>query len=174
MKTTKIIKAILYIIIGLTIIFIHAHFVQYLKYYISSIMIMYGFFEILINAIEDKEFYKKYPPYFGIIEIFIGLIMIFKINNYEDVCVIWAIWSIFRESFQIQEIFEKKIKLLPAILMAVETLVVLSFSTMMLIEPGEHQARFHAYLLVIELLLSGGLLLFESYLLKEKKEKKEN
>ena len=62
--------------------------------------------------------------------------------------------SICRESFEIFEIINELKHLLPRILSGVESIAVIVFSIMLILEPGEHHAMIHVYLLLVELVFS--------------------
>ncbi|MDE7301134.1 MAG: hypothetical protein K2N47_03095, partial [Clostridia bacterium] len=99
--------------------------------------------------------------YWNIVEILIGLTLIIFVSHEESpypvVCVAWATWSILRETRELVEIteeFKERPTILGkvvSILSVLESLTVIAFSITMIIEPGEHHAMIHMYLLAVEL-----------------------
>ena len=93
----------------------------------------------------------------------IGLVLIVFVETgdeevtYAVVCVCWAIWSILREARELVEVTEELKAKKPiackivAIVNMLESLTVVALSLTMLIEPGEHHAKIHLYLLAVEL-----------------------
>ena len=76
------------------------------------------------------------------------------IEEYATVCVIWAVWSILRESIELQEIVEGELHPVLGVVSGLESVAVIVLSVMLMIEPGEHHAMIHSYLLCVELVLS--------------------
>lgn len=134
-----------------------------LRYFIGGLMIFYGVEEIIFTAFKNKKHYSIGSLYWNIVEIVIGLTLIVFIETgeteitYAVVCVGWAIWSILRETRELVEATEelKENRLIPCKIVAVanllESLTVIALSLTMLIEPGEHHAKIHLYLLAVEL-----------------------
>ena len=81
-------------------------------------------------------------------------VLLFVNFSYESVCVIWATWSILRESYEIKEIACELKNIVPKVISGVESIVVIVFSILLLIEPGHHHALIHLYLLLAELLIT--------------------
>ena len=132
--------------------------IEVLRYFIGGLMVFYGVEEIIYTAIKNKKHYSINTLYWNIIEIAIGLtLIIFVETSYAVVCVCWAIWSILRETRELVELTEelKENKLvickIVAIVNLLESLTVIALSLTMVIEPGEHHAKIHLYLLAVEL-----------------------
>ena len=132
--------------------------IEVLRYFIGGLMVFYGVEEIIYTAIKNKKHYSINTLYWNIIEIAIGLtLIIFVETSYSVVCVCWAIWSILRETRELVELTEelKENKLvickIVAIVNLLESLTVIALSLTMVIEPGEHHAKIHLYLLAVEL-----------------------
>lgn len=134
-----------------------------LRYFIGGLMIFYGVEEIILTVFKNKKHYSISSLYWNIVEIVIGLTLIVFIETgdsevtYAVVCVGWAIWSILRETRELVEATEdlKQTKLIACKIVAVfnllESLTVIALSLTMIIEPGEHHAKIHLYLLAVEL-----------------------
>ena len=137
--------------------------IEVLRYFIGGLMMFYGVEEILYAVFKNKKHYSAHSLYWNIIEIAIGLTLIAFVEieevavAYAIVCVCWAVWSILRETRELVEVAEelKKNKLIVCRIVAVvnllESLTVIALSLTMLIEPGEHHAKIHLYLLGVEL-----------------------
>lgn len=137
--------------------------IEALRYFIGGLMVFYGVEEIILTAIKNKKHYAIESLFWNVIEIVIGFTLIVFVEEsetnvaYAIVCVSWAIWSILRESRELVEAAEvlKEGNLVPckvvAIVNIIESLVVIAFSLTMIMEPGEHHAKIHLYLLAVEL-----------------------
>ena len=137
--------------------------IEVLRYFIGGLMIFYGVEEIVLNVFKNKKHYSIHSLYWNIIEIAIGTTLVVFVETgdievtYAVVCVGWAIWSILREAREIVELTEelKHNKLITckvvAIVNLLESLTVIAMSLTMIIEPGEHHAKIHLYLLAVEL-----------------------
>lgn len=137
--------------------------IEVLRYAIGGLMIFYGVEEIIHTAVKHEKHYSIHTLYWNIIEMLIGLVLIVFVETGEEevtyavVCVCWAIWSILRESRELVEVTEELKAKKPiackivAIVNMLESLTVVALSLTMLIEPGEHHAKIHLYLLGVEL-----------------------
>ena len=166
MKVYGIIRTSIYwALTALVIVFISTLAqIEVLRYFIGGLMIFYGVEEIALTAIKSKKHYEIHALYWNLVEILIGLTLVVFVETgdtevtYAVVCVGWAIWSILRETRELIEVTEelKENKLIPckivAIVSLLESLTVIALSLTMLIEPGEHHAKIHLYLLAVELL----------------------
>lgn len=137
--------------------------IEVLRYFIGGLMVFYGVEEIIHTAVKNEKHYNINTLYWNIIEIVIGITLIAFVETgeievtYAVVCVGWAMWSILRETHELVEATEelKESKLIPCKIVAIvnllESLTVIALSLTMLIEPGEHHAKIHLYLLAVEL-----------------------
>ena len=171
------IKLIVYVALAICVFIFREKLVEHLKYFIGGLMLLYGLEEILFEIVfRDKHFWHKDKIYLGIIEITFGITLL-VINlpyeaDYEAVCVVWATWSIVRESFEIKELVTEIKSWTLTFLSGAESIAVIVFSVMLILEPGEHHAMIHIYLLLLELLLTPLIPLLDEILL-ERKHKKE-
>ena len=132
---------------------------------------MYGTLGILALTLEKvKPIYEGHGFLFYAVEILLGLTTLFFIEEYETVCIIWAVWSILRESVELQEIVSGELHISLGILSGVESVAVIVLSVMLMIEPGEHHAMIHSYLLCVELVLTGVIPMISSVLKPEEHE----
>lgn len=137
--------------------------IEVLRYFIGALMIAYGLEEILYTVFKNKKHFSIHSLYWNLIEIVIGLTLILFVETedhnvtYAVVCVSWAIWSILRETRELVEVTEQikehkhPLSRIVAIINIVESLTVIALSLTMIIEPGEHHAKIHLYLLAVEL-----------------------
>ena len=137
--------------------------IEVLRYAIGGLMIFYGVEEIILTAVKHEKHYSIHSLYWNLIEILIGLVLIVFVETedeevtYAVVCVCWAIWSILREARELVEVTEELKERKPllskiaSIVNMLESLLVIALSLTMLIEPGEHHAMIHLYLLAVEL-----------------------
>lgn len=159
MKAYKFIRTGVFLALAaVTLIFLHT-FVENLHYFIGALMVFYGVEEIVYTAFHEKKHFSVRSLYWNIVEILIGSTLIIFVSHepYPVVCVAWATWSILRETRELVEIteeFKHKPTVLGKIISIVsvlESLIVIAFSITMIIEPGEHHAMIHMYLLAVEL-----------------------
>ena len=137
--------------------------IEVLRYFIGGLMVLYGVEEILYTVFKNKRHFVLHGLFWNVTEVIIGLVLIVFVETgdvevtYAVVCASWAIWSILREARELYELVKelKEHKLIPckivAVLNLVESLTVIALSLTMLIEPGEHHAKIHLYLLAVEL-----------------------
>lgn len=169
----NIIKLVIYTVLAILVFVFRETLVENLKYFIGALMLMYAFEEILFILLHDiKHIMHESKTYLGLIELIMGFVLLFANLTLENVCVIWATWSILRESIEIKEIFTEIKKLAPKIISGLESIVVIVFSIMLIFEPGEHHAMIHLYLLLIELIVAPLTPLLDELL--SKKDEKQN
>ena len=95
--------------------------------------------------------------FYGTIQMSLGLIILLFLKDevssqdYQSICIIWAVWSILRESREIEEAVIKMCKRIPVFLDLMESIVCIVFSILLIINPNEHHALIHIYLLSVEL-----------------------
>ena len=165
MKIYGAIRTVLYwALTALVIVFISTLAeIEILRYFIGGLMIFYGVEEIILTVFKNKKHYSIHSLYWNIVEIVIGITLIVFVETgdievtYAVVCVSWAIWSILRETRELVEATEELMHHKPvlskivAIVNILESLTIIALSLTMLIEPGEHHAKIHLYLLSVEL-----------------------
>ena len=165
MKVYGAIRIVLYwITTALVLVFVtHLAEIEVLRHFIGGLMVFYGVEEILYTAVKNKKHYAVHSLYWNIVEIIIGFTLIVFVEpkdpevTYAVVCVGWAIWSILREVRELVEITEElkehkhPLSRTAAVVNILESLLVIALSLTMLIEPGEHHAKIHLYLLAVEL-----------------------
>ena len=150
-----LIKLVVCVILGALIFAFREQLIANIKYFIGGLMIFYCVEEVLFELIYSrKHIFHKDKIYLAAIELTLGLVLIISNINYESVCVVWAVWSILRESYEIKEIIVELKCWVPRILSGLESIAVIVLSIMLILEPGEHHAMIHLYLLLVELPMS--------------------
>ena len=174
------VKLIVYVSIAVCVFIFRELLVENLKYFIGGLMTLYGVEEILFEIVfKDKHFWHKDKIYLGIIELSFGiaLLCLNLHDNAEETlirtCLIWATWSIVRESFEIKELVTEIKSWTLTIISGIESIAVIILSIMLILEPGEHHAMVHMYLLLLELLLTPLIPLLDEILLERKAKKLE-
>ena len=156
MKTFRLSRLICFAIGAILLLIFNEFFLLNLRWFIGGLIVVYGTLGILALTLEKvKPIYEGHGFLFYAVEILLGLTTLFFIEEYETVCIIWAVWSILRESVELQEIVSGELHISLGILSGVESVAVIVLSVMLMIEPGEHHAMIHSYLLCVELVLSG-------------------
>lgn len=169
-----LIKFILFTGLAIFVLCTKERQVAYLKPFIGALMVLYGADGILFEIFEHrKHFLYANKTYLGLIELIFGIVLIASPMKFEYVCIIWATWSIIRESYEIKEIVADMEMLIPRILSGVESVVVIVFSILLILEPGEHHALIHLSLLSAELILNPSVVLVDEFLTNWKEKKKE-
>ena len=149
------IKIGIFLSLCITFFCIRELFVEHLKYFIGGLMVFYGVEEILYESLFYREhFWHKYKNYLGIVDVILGVALLAAPIEYSGVCIIWATWSIVRESYEIRELISETERVSLTIISGIESIVIIVFSVMLICEPTEHHAMIHLYLLLIELILT--------------------
>ena len=169
------IKLIIYVALAVCVFIFREYLVEHLKYFIGGLMTLYGVEEILFEIVfKDKHFWHKDKIYLGIIELVFGvaLLCLDLHDNAEETlirtCLIWATWSIVRESFEIKELVTEIKSWTLTIISGIESIAVIVLSVMLILNPGEEDAMIHMYLLLLELLLTPLIPLLDEILLERK------
>ena len=170
-KIYTFIKIGIFVALAFVFFFIRETFVEFLQYFIGGLMIFYGAEEILYEGLFHRyHFWHKSKNYLGLVEIILGVTTLLAPLEYSGVCIIWATWSIIRESYEIRELISEIDRVSLTIISGIESLVIIVFSVMLIFEPTEHHAMIHLYLLLIELILTP-LIPLNDEIAKNKKEK---
>ena len=170
-----IIKFAVFTILAVLVLVFREQQVEHLQPFIGSLMIFYGvegiFYEVLFHKL---QFIRKNKTYLGLIELILGTIVIIAPLEFAYVCIIWATWSIIRESYELKELITDIKTWPPRIISGTESIAVIIFSILLIFEPGEHHALIHMVLLVAELILNPLTVLLDEILIhfKEKEQAK--
>ena len=171
-----LIKLLVFTTLAVLVLIFREKQVHYLKPFIGALMLLYGVDEIIFEILTHKKhFLHANKTYLGIIELMFGIVLISAPLEFSNVCIIWATWSIIRESHEIKEIIVDMKMLFPRLLSGVESIVVIVFSILLIFEPHEHHALIHMALLSAELILNPLVILIDEFLIeRQEKKKKEN
>ena len=147
---------------------------DHLKYFIGALMVAYGVDEIAFEVYCHKlHFIHEHKTYLGLVELVMGLATLLLTLDYEAVCIIWATWSIIRESYEIKELVTEIKSITLTIVSGVESIAVIVLSIMLIAEPGEHHAMIHLYLLLFEFILTPLVPLLDEFIEVKKQKNKE-
>ena len=174
MKTFRLSRLICFVVGAVLLLVFNEFFLHNLRWFIGGLIVLYGSLGILALLLAKvKPIYEGQGFLFFSVEILLGLITLCFIKEYATVCVIWAVWSLLRESIELQEILEGELHPVLAIVSGAESVAVIVLSVMLMMEPGEHHAMIHSYLLVVELILASLIPIINHRLMPEKKGREE-
>lgn len=176
-KTWKILKIFLYVTISVLILIFAEKLIGngedgYAHFVVGGIMLVYGIEEIARHLVLKKSFFEDSCLYWGVIDLLLGLLLVLKVRTPQTVYVTWAIWSILRETEEIREVVELFQERIYAFVNLTESILILVFSVMLIINPTPHHALTHIYLLIMELCVNS-ISPFVYYIIKKKREEKE-
>ena len=170
-------KLIVCIILSILVFIFREQLVHlnHLKFFIGALMVAYGLDEIAFEAYCHKlHFIHEHKTYLGIIELVLGITTLILNLDYEAVCIIWATWSIVRESYEIKELVTEIKSITLTVISGIESIAVIVLSIMLIAHPGEHHALIHIYLLLFEFILTPLVPLVDEFIEKKKQELKGN
>ena len=170
---SKTIRAVAYILAGTAIIAFHKTLVLSAGLIVGGVVIIYALEELLTCAFKRRLFKENGSLFEDVAQLVIGTLLILSSEDLVKVCVIWGVWSILRESREMAEAIKSIIYKKFGFLNAVESVVVIALSAIMILEPGEHHATFHMALLGVELILEIVFEIFERYAEKKREENEE-
>lgn len=168
MKAFRISKLASFIVGAILILIFREFFVEYLRWFIGGLIVLYGLLGMLGIALEKvKPIYDGEGFLFNAVEILIGLTVLIFVKEYSTVCIIWAVWSILRESVELKEIVDGELHMSLAIVSGLESIAIIVLSVMLITEPGHHHALIHTYLLCVELILTASIPMLNHYVFKK-------
>ena len=142
---------------------------NHLKFFIGALMLAYGLDEIAFEVYCHKlHFLYEHKTYLGLVELVLGATTLVLKLDYEAVCIIWATWSIIRESYEIKELVTEIKSITLTVISGVESVAVIVLSIMLIAEPGEHHAMIHLYLLLFEFILTPLVPLLDEFIEQKK------
>ena len=162
MKVFRIARLIAFVIGAVLLFIFREYFVHNLRWFIGGLIVLYGALGIVSVVMEKvKPIYEGNGFLFYAVEILIGLTILLFVEEYATVCVVWAVWSVLRESVELKEIVAGELHPVLAIVSSVESIAVIALSIMLIREPGLHHAMIHTYLLCVELILTATIPILE-------------
>ena len=170
MKPFRLTRLIVFVLGAVLLLVFNEFFLHNLRWFIGGLIVLYGSLGILALILAKvKPIYEGQGFLFFSVEILLGLTTLCFIKEYATVCTIWAVWSILRESVELEEIVERELHPTLAVFSGIESVAVIVLSVMLMIEPGEHHAMIHSYLLAVELVLASLIPIVNHRLMPEKK-----
>ena len=170
------IELFVFLVIGFFIIFFREQLINDIKYFVGAMMIFEGLFEGVVEITSHKkEFWKQSRTYLALIDLIFGINLLFiPTLDYAVICVIWASWSIVKESYEIKHTVTEIKTIVAKIVGGLESAVIIAFSIVLIMEPGVHHAMTHLYLFIIEIIFIPFVYIIDEfmYLLREKKKAK--
>ena len=168
------IKLSVFVTMAIFIFIFRESFVAHLNYFIGTLMIIYGLEEVIYEVYYfGKDFWKQERIFLGFLEILFGTVLLLSQLPIEYVCIIWASWSIIKQAFEIRELVVVVKSWTLTIISGFESIAIIILSVMLILEPGEHHAMMHLFLLLVELFLTPGVPLLDEILEKKHLEKEE-
>ena len=151
-KIFEIVRALLFATGGVLILVFNNKIADYIGYVVGSVAILYGV-EGIIEGIIEKNIFSEHTHLFDDgVYILLGIfILSFMHDKVYDICIVWAVWAILRESRELKESFLAAKNHRPFIINTVESLVEIVFSILLIMDPEEH-IHTHIILLAIEFL----------------------
>lgn len=178
MKIYKIIKFVLFIALGISVFFLMDTYLEHLRFFIGGLITLYGIDGFVLWSLEKDRHEKVHFVFKGAVQLILGICTLALFENLETVCVVWAVWAIMREADEISEYYELFIERIPCFLGFIESIVAIALSITLIMEPGEHHAKIHMYLLIVELLTAVIFpqlrCVYAKYIAKNKKHEKES
>ena len=175
MKIYKFIKFFVFIALGVSIFFLKDTYVEHLKFTVGGLITLYGVDGFFLWILEKEKFEKMHFLFKAVVQLILGICTLILFDQYAVICTIWAVWAIIREADEISEYYELFKEGIPCFLGFIESVVAIVFSITLIMEPGEHHAMIHMYLLIVELFTA---VIFPqlrcAYVKYFKKEKEEN
>lgn len=157
----KTLKLIVYFIAGCLIMAFSEQVMEYVVILVGAVMTVYAIETIIVSIFKKTVLHEDNELFEGLILILLAIVLLFTDkNNLEKVCVIWAIWSILRETEEIKECLHDNFHRNPPkftkvfhYIHCVESAIVIVLSLAMLLSPTEKTAHTHVILLGLELIL---------------------
>ena len=154
MKIYNFIKLIIFIAFSVLLVVFRNELVNDLHYFIGTLVFVYGLESASVLAVVAKKNCVRSIKFaFALFEMVVGLTILFAVRDFTHVCVMWAVWSMLRQSLDIHEVLKGEVKGAIAIVYIIQSVVSVVFSIMLILNPTHHHAVTHIYLLIAELLV---------------------
>ena len=150
-----VVKLIVYVALAVCIVIFHHQMLPGLKYFIGGLMAFYGVEDILfLTLMHRKQFFRQDKTYFGIVELILGIGMLFAPLEINTICMIWATWAIMREAVEIKELILELKSWTPRIISLIESIAAIILSMVLIFAPTGEHAIIHLRILTVELVLA--------------------
>lgn len=168
-----IIKLVMFAILAACVFIFRYTLANNLRHFIALLMLVYGVEEIVFELIHSKKkFLYSSKVYLGFVEIIVAITVMIAIPastiSFETICVVWAVWSILREAYEIKEIVIDLKSIAPRIISGVESLTMIILSIALILHPTLEHVMIHIYFLMVELLLSPLIPLMDELIIRKK------
>lgn len=150
LKVYQIIKTFCYLALAISLLVTKDVWLEKHRYLIGGLMCVYGLEEFIISIIQKE--WLEYHFYQGIIETFLGIVTLFFVSEFTTVCVMWGVWSIMRESGEIQDAVISMCHRGPGLISLGLSIIVIILSAKIILYPTEEIVLEHFTLLAIELI----------------------
>ena len=156
MKIYNYIKLLIFIAFSVLLFVFKDELIANINYFVGSLVLAFGLENLIVLSIVNKKNAIKSIKFsFSIFEMVLGLTIITAVTEFSHVCVMWAVWSLLRQSIDINEVFRREHKNVVALIILVQSIISIVFSILLIINPTEHHAVNHIYLLIAELMVIG-------------------
>ena len=171
MKPLQLIKTVLYILAGIAVVIFNNEIMESLGVVVGIVVICFGV-DYIIMGITHKKYFGETGLFFpALTYILLGVILFIVTDDIKSVCLVWAVWAILREGKELSESIHRLTEKKPGLINALESVVIIIFSFTMIMEPGEHHAHVHVFLLggelILEVLFPIANMLFDKYIEKK-------
>lgn len=154
MKKGLLTKTIIFALLGIAIIVFNHQAMEALNYVIGGVILLYAIYSIGNSIYRSDILENDHGLIEGLILLVFSGILIFALEgDLVKICLIWATWSILREAKEITEDLHRLSHKGPGLLSIIESIVVITLSVTMILNPTEHHAHLHIFILGIELIL---------------------
>ena len=154
MRIYNYIKLFIFIAFSILLFVFRKELIAHINYFVGSLVLVFGLESLIVLSIAQKRRSIRSIKFsFSIFEMVLGLTIITAVTDFSHVCVMWAVWSLLRQSIDIHEVLRGEVIGVVAIIYVIQSIVSIVFSIILIINPTEHHAITHIYLLIAELLV---------------------
>ncbi|MBO4572857.1 MAG: hypothetical protein J5762_03745 [Clostridia bacterium] len=152
MRYLQVIKTVLYMLAGVAVLTFNREIMDYVGTVVGAVIFAYGVDRIIISIIK-KEVLSEEGLFSALTHVLLAVVMFVVTDDIVKMCIVWAVWSILREGKELSESVHRLSRGNLGLVNAIESVVIIVFSFMMITEPTEHHAHVHVIILGIELML---------------------
>lgn len=153
MKIWQTIKTVLYTVAGILILVFNEQIMPAVGFVVGTTITVYGVDLLILTLLRKKFFGENALVFDALIYILIGIIIFIVSGDIVKVCLVWAVWSILRESKEMNEAMHRISHGRPSFINLAESVVCIVLCFLMVLEPTLHHAHTHIIILGIELIL---------------------
>ena len=154
MKIYNYIKLFIFIAFSVLLFIFKEELVADLNFFVGSLILAFGVENIIVIVItQRRKSIRRIRFSFSLFEIILGLTILTAVKDFAYVCVMWAVWSLLRQSIDINEVFRGELSTVMSLIVLSQSIVSIVFSIMLILDQSEHHAITHLYLLIAELMV---------------------